>query len=107
MIHRYKLGGLCIVLDVYSGSVHVVDEIAYDIIGMFEASSREEIVRAIMDKYPDHPEVSEAEILNCCDQIAQLRDMGKLFAPDTFAPMAIKKSSACLPTSKLMTARSP
>ena len=88
MIHRYKLGGLCIVLDVYSGSVHVVDEIAYDIIGMFEASSREEIVRAIMDKYPDHPEVSEAEILNCCDQIAQLRDMGKLFAPDTFAPMA-------------------
>ena len=88
MIHRYKLGGLCIVLDVYSGSVHVVDEVAYDIIGMFEASSREEIVRAIMDKYPNHPEVSEAEILNCCDQIAQLRDMGKLFAPDTFAPMA-------------------
>ncbi len=88
MIHRYKLGGLCIVLDVYSGSVHVVDEVAYDIIGMFEESSREEIVRAIMDKYPNHPEVSEAEILNCCDQIAQLRDMGKLFAPDTFAPMA-------------------
>ncbi len=88
MIHRYKLGGLCIVLDVYSGSVHVVDEVAYDIIGMFEEHSREDIVSAMLAKYPDHPEVTEAEILDCCDQIAQLRDMGKLFAPDTFAPMA-------------------
>ena len=88
MIHRYKLGGLCIVLDVYSGSVHVVDEVAYDIIGMFEDHSREEIVREILAKYPHKTEVTEAEILDCCDQIAALRDMGKLFAPDTFAPMA-------------------
>ena len=88
MIHRYKLGGLCIVLDVYSGSVHVVDEVAYDIIGMYETASPEEIVRAMLEKYPDHPEVTEAEVLDCCKQIAQLKEMGKLFAPDTFAPMA-------------------
>ena len=88
MIHRYKLGGLCIVLDVYSGSVHVVDEVAYDIIGMFEDHNREEIVQEILAKYPHKTEVTEAEILDCCDQISALRDMGKLFAPDTFAPMA-------------------
>ena len=88
MIHRYKLGGLCIVLDVYSGSVHVVDEVAYDIIGMYETASPEEIVRAMLEKYPDRPEVTEAEVLDCCKQIAQLKEMGKLFAPDTFAPMA-------------------
>ena len=88
MIHRYKLGGLCIVLDVYSGSVHVVDEVAYDIIGMYETATREEIVRAMLEKYPDRPEVTEAEVLDCCKQIAQLKEMGKLFAPDTFAPMA-------------------
>jgi uncharacterized protein len=88
MIHRYKLGGLCIVLDVYSGSVHVVDEVAYDIIGLYETTAPEEIVRAMLEKYPDHPEVTEAEVLDCCNQIAQLKEMGKLFTPDTFAPMA-------------------
>ena len=36
MIHQYKLGGFNIVLDVCSGAVHVVDEVAYDIIGLFE-----------------------------------------------------------------------
>ena len=37
MIHQYKLGGLNIVLDVASGSVHVVDEVAYEIIARYEA----------------------------------------------------------------------
>ena len=46
MIHQYKLNGYNIVLDVYSGSVHLVDDLAYDVIEMFENSSREEIVSA-------------------------------------------------------------
>ena len=36
MIHQYKLNGYNIVLDVFSGSVHVVDDVAYDIIAMYE-----------------------------------------------------------------------
>ena len=43
MIHQYKLNGYNIVLDVYSGSVHVVDDVAYDIIGMYEGHTKEEI----------------------------------------------------------------
>ena len=43
MIHQYKLNGYNIVLDVYSGSVHVVDELAYDVIGMYEEHTPEEI----------------------------------------------------------------
>ena len=43
MIHQYQLGGYNIVLDVCSGAVHVVDEVAYEIIGLFEEKSREEI----------------------------------------------------------------
>ena len=85
MIHQYKLGGYNIVLDVCSGSVHVVDGIAYDLIARFEAAPRAEVIaetRAL------HPEVPEAEIAECYDQVAALRDAGRLFAPDTFAPMA-------------------
>jgi len=88
MIHRYKLGGLHIVLDIFSGSVHVVDEVAYDIIGMYEQKTPDEIVDAILAAYPGREDVTREEILACCDQLAELKDAGKLFTPDTFSPMA-------------------
>ncbi len=37
MIHQYKLNGYNIVLDVYSGSVHAVDELAYAAIALVDA----------------------------------------------------------------------
>ena len=53
MIHQYKLGKFNIVLDVCSGSVHAVDEVAYDIIGMYESNSKEQIIAAVSEKYRD------------------------------------------------------
>ena len=96
MIHCYKLGGYNIVLDVFSGSIHVVDEVSYDIIGMYENTDRETIVTQILEKYPDRADVTRQEILDCCDQIETLKSDGKLFTPDTFAPMAgaLKQRSA-------------
>ncbi len=88
MIHSYKLGGMNIVLDICSGSVHVVDEVAFDIINMFEASSKEEIISEILAKYPDNPEVTKEEIEDCLCQIENLKDAGKLFTPDSFKPIA-------------------
>ena len=52
MIHCYQLNGYNIVLDVCSGAVHVVDEVAYDIIAMFEDNSREAILSAIGENIP-------------------------------------------------------
>ena len=88
MIHQYKLGNYNIVLDVCSGSVHAVDEVAYDIIAMFETNSREEILAAMEEKYADREDISKADIAECYDQVVGLKDAGKLFAPDIFAPMA-------------------
>ena len=45
MIHCYQLGGYNIVLDVCSGAVHAVDELAYDMIQQYEALDREELLR--------------------------------------------------------------
>ena len=53
MIHQYRLGGYNIVLDVCSGSVHAVDDVAYDIIGLFENQEREDVLRAVGEKYPN------------------------------------------------------
>ena len=84
MIHQYKLFGYNIVLDVASGSLHVVDDATYDIISMFEEHSEDEIVAAILEKYKDDPEVTEPEVRQCCAEIEKLREAGKLFTEDTF-----------------------
>ena len=96
MTHRYILDGNHIVLDVYSGSVHLVDEVAYDVIGLYEDHSREEIIGMMLEKYAHQPEVTREELNECLCQIEQLKEMGKLFTPDTFAPMAgkLKERSA-------------
>ncbi len=88
MIHCYKLGGLNIVLDIFSGSVHVVDEVAYDIIEMLESADRDEIVNKILDKYADREDVTEEEVIECIEQINELKASGRLFTKDTFEPMA-------------------
>ena len=88
MIHSYKLGGMNIVLDICSGAVHVVDEVAYDIINLYEEHTREEIAALILTKYKDNPEVTKEEISDCCDQIEELKASGQLFTPDTYEPMA-------------------
>ncbi|MBR2483466.1 MAG: thioether cross-link-forming SCIFF peptide maturase, partial [Oscillospiraceae bacterium] len=88
MIHQYKLGGYNVVLDVCSGAVHVVDEVAYDIIGLFEAHTQEEILAAMKEKYGNREDITEADLKECYAQVVALKEAGKLFAPDTFEPMA-------------------
>ena len=87
MIHQYKLGGYNIVLDVCSGAVHVVDELAYDSIALFEGCSREDLLAAMGEKYPQLP---REELETCYAQIAALKEDGQLFTPDAYAPMAGK-----------------
>ena len=87
MIHQYKLGGYNIVLDVCSGGVHVVDDVAYDMIAMFEGGDRETVIAAMAEKYPA---IEAGELERCYDQVVRLKESGKLFAPDTFEPMAGK-----------------
>ena len=88
MLHQYKLGGYNIVLDTCSGSVHSVDEVAYEIIAMYENTPADEIVSRIMAAYGDREDVNEEEIRLCIKDVQALEKMGKLFTPDTFAPMA-------------------
>ena len=96
MTHCYKLGGLNIVLDICSGSVHVVDEVAYDIIEKYESTDREEILAYILEKYSDREDVTKEDVLLCFDDIEELRKGGKLFTPDSFSNKAgdLKKKTA-------------
>ena len=89
MIHQYKLNGYNIVLDVCSGSVHVVDDVAYDIIAEFENKEKNLIVDEMLKKYSTE-EITKEDVLECYAQVEELKESGKLFAPDTFEPMANK-----------------
>ena len=88
MVHQYKLLGYNIVLDICSGSVHVVDDVAYDIISLFEGNSKETVLSKIKEKYAGKDGFSEKESEECYRQIEELKNAGKLFSKDTFEPMA-------------------
>ncbi len=78
MIHQYKNNGYNIVLDVNSGSVHVVDEIVYDMIPMYENMSLEEISARLEDKY------SADDIKEAYEEITGLKKAGSLFTEDIY-----------------------
>ena len=90
MIHQYKLGNYNIVLDVCSGAVHVVDEVAYDVIALFENNQREAVLSAIEEKYAQRSDITKSDIAECYEQVLALKNAGKLFTFDTFEPMAGK-----------------
>lgn len=85
MIHQYKLNGYNIVLDVFSGSVHAVDDVAYDIIEMYKNEDKESIINFISSKYPD---INENDIEECLSDIKELEEKGKLFTEDDYADLA-------------------
>ena len=88
MVHQYKLNGYNIVLDTNSGSVHVVDEVAYDLIAAYPDHSREDLIAALLAKYADRPDVTAAELEQCVADVEALRDAGKLWSPDPYAGIA-------------------
>ncbi len=90
MIHQYKLNGYNIVLDVISGAIHIVDDVAYDIISLFLENTSDEIEKIILDKYSD---ISKEDIKNCLEDINFLKDNGKLFTKDEYEHLAFKNES--------------
>ncbi|MBQ6646779.1 MAG: thioether cross-link-forming SCIFF peptide maturase [Clostridia bacterium] len=95
MIHQYKLGGFPIVLDTCSGAVHVVDDIAYEIIAQFEQMEKEALIDSVYQRFSGQAGVTREEISACYREIEELKEAGQLFTPDTFEPLAgeLKKRS--------------
>ena len=87
MVHQYKNNGYNIVLDVCSGSVHVVDELVYDMISMFCDKTKEEIILAITEKYKDL--YSEEDICDAYSDIEELKESGQLFTEDVYKDVVI------------------
>ncbi|MBO5925733.1 MAG: thioether cross-link-forming SCIFF peptide maturase [Clostridia bacterium] len=87
MIHQYKLNGYNIVLDVASGSVHVVDEVAYDVISMYKDHSEEDIISTLSTTYASDG-VTKEDIAECIADVRALESDGKLFTRDIYEGLA-------------------
>ena len=91
MIHQYKNNDYNIVLDVNSGMIHVVDDLVYDIIELFEDNDTDTIVAAMMEKYskPENAAKLEApidinDVIEAIEEIEELKKQGALFSEDIY-----------------------
>ena len=87
MVHLYKLNGYNIVLDVFSGSVHAVDDVAFDAISIYETHTPEEIKKALAEKYKNEG-VTLQDLDEVLSDISELKTDGKLFTEDQYADKA-------------------
>lgn len=78
MVHQYKNNGYNIVLDVNSGAVHVVDDVVYDIVPLFEDNDKSAIISKMEGKY------SLEEINEAIEEIQYLKDNEMLYTPDPY-----------------------
>lgn len=78
MIHQYKSNGYNIVLDVNSGSVHVVDDLSYEVISMYQDNTKEDIAQKLKSEY------KREDILEAYEEVEKLKDDGLLFTEDIY-----------------------
>lgn len=90
MVHQYKNNGYNIVIDQNSASIHVVDDVAYDIIGMFEAYDYNRIKSDILNKYKNDINLTEEDFDSTYNHIVKLRDEKKLFSIDEYEDIAFE-----------------
>lgn len=100
MIHQYQNNGYNIVLDVNSGSVHVVDDIVYHILPAVEKilsegiTEKEAVAERLRELFHEKETVPEEKVLKApypeeqlreaVGEILELRDAGMLFTDDIY-----------------------
>lgn len=84
MIHKYKMNGLNIVLDVNSGSVHCVDSVFYDMLDYYKENSYEQILEKLSKSY------KEEEIKEAYEEMQNLEKEEVLFSEDIYEGLVPK-----------------
>lgn len=123
MIHRYKKKDYNVVIDGNSGSIHIVDDLAYDIIGHYDKILNgdectrdsdkgrismlehrlqseinvEKLSEIIFENIRDkHENVSINDVVETVEDVQELRRSGKLFSDDEFKTIAENMKSRLL-----------
>ena len=93
MIHKYKLNGFPICLDVNSGAVHVLDDCSFDLLDhvnedFFPPELTEEMLASLSGRY------SNEELTGAYQELLELKKAGLLFSEDTYERFADMMTAA-------------
>jgi uncharacterized protein len=80
MIHKYSMNGFNIVLDTNSGAIHILDDVAYDILDCFH-EGESPVVARLAEKY------GESDVRGGFAEILALKESGALFSGDIFGDL--------------------
>jgi uncharacterized protein len=86
LIHQYKNNGYNIVMDINSGAIHVVDEVSYDMIALYEDHDKDAVIAEVAKTYPN---ISREELEEAYDEITSLKEEGSLFTKDEYEDRVI------------------
>lgn len=89
MIHQYKNNGYNIVMDVCSGAVHVVDDITYDVIELYEKNRENGVETNLSLLEKELPQYSSGELQETLEEVEELKESGELFAEDEYQQYVI------------------
>ena len=89
MIHQYKNNGYNIVMDVCSGAVHVVDDITYDVIELYEKNRENGVETDLSLLEKELPQYSSGELQETLEEVEALKESGELFAEDEYQQYVI------------------
>lgn len=78
MIHTFRAVGQEMLLDVGSGAVHAIDDLAYDVLELWNEHTAEEIKAALGDRY------GQDELDEVIGELRELEELGALNAPDNY-----------------------
>ena len=78
MIHKFKHKDINIVVDVNSGAIHIVDDIAYDVLDYYLEKDVEEISSILSEKY------KKEDIVIAHNELSELMNSETLFLSDEY-----------------------
>ena len=78
MLHKFSMNGINVLMDIYSGAVHAVDDVAYDIADLYPEMNADELEKKFADKY------SREQIDEAVEELKELKDAGMLYTEDEY-----------------------
>lgn len=78
MLHKFIFENSKIVMDIYSGAIHIVDDIVYDMVDDFEDQTKEELMEKYKKRY------DQAVVKGAIEEIQTLVDQEMLFTDDVY-----------------------
>lgn len=78
LIHKYQMNGFNIVVDVNSGSVHLVDDVGYRVLDFYKEKNNDEIIKMLSDEF------EKDRIKEAIDEIKGLEEDGLLYTKDEY-----------------------